>query len=174
MRSSAFLRRAIRQNRGMVRLRINGEEREVEGVDPSTPLLWVLRDTLQLTGTKYGCGRGLCGTCTVHLDGAPARACLLPVSAADGKSVTTIEGVAPEGELSTVQQAWIEAQVPQCGYCQSGQIMAATKLLEENPAPTDADIDEAMTNLCRCGTYPEVRAAIKLAAEKQTIQRAEN
>lgn len=156
---------ASRQNRGMVRLRINGEEREVEGVDPSTPLLWVLRDNLQLTGTKYGCGRGLCGTCTVHLDGAPARACLLPVSAADGKSVTTIEGV--EGEVAdAVKQAWRDHSVPQCGFCQAGQVMSACSLLSENDSPSAEEVDNAMSgNLCRCATYDRIRSAISQASE---------
>ena len=156
-----------------MKLNINGETHDVDAPE-DMPLLWAIRDLVGLKGPKFGCGVQACGACSVMIDGELARSCGVPVSDAVGTEITTIEGVAPEGELSTVQQAWIEAQVPQCGYCQSGQIMAATKLLEENPAPTDADIDEAMTNLCRCGTYPEVRAAIKLAAEKQTIQRAEN
>ena len=156
-----------------MKLNINGETHDVDAPE-DMPLLWAIRDLVGLKGPKFGCGVQACGACSVMIDGELARSCGVPVADAIGAEITTIEGVAPDGELSTVQQAWIEAQVPQCGYCQSGQIMAATKLLEENPAPTDADIDEAMTNLCRCGTYPEVRAAIKLAAEKQTIQRAEN
>lgn len=147
----------------MVRLRINGEERDVE-VDPTTPLLWVLRDHLQLTGTKYGCGRGLCGTCTVHLDGNPARACILPASAAEGSDVRTIEGV-DSAAADAVKDAWRAHAVPQCGYCQAGQVMSATALLAENNAPTEDDIDNAMSgNLCRCATYDRIRAAIGDAA----------
>jgi isoquinoline 1-oxidoreductase alpha subunit len=149
----------------MLRLRINGEEREIDGVDPSTPLLWVLRDHLQLTGTKYGCGRGLCGTCTVHLDGNPARACILPVSAADSAELTTIEGV--EGSVAeAVKQAWRDNSVPQCGFCQAGQVMSACSLLTSNASPSDEDVDSAMSgNLCRCATYDRIRAAIGQASE---------
>ncbi|MAW60948.1 MAG: hypothetical protein CMJ94_08945 [Planctomycetes bacterium] len=149
----------------MVRLRINGEEREVE-VDPTTPLLWVLRDHLQLTGTKYGCGRGLCGTCTVHLGGNPARACILPVSAAAGQDIRTIEGL--EGAAGeAVKDAWREHAVPQCGFCQAGQVMSAAALLEGNDAPSQQDIDDAMSgNLCRCATYDRIRGAISDAAAK--------
>ena len=133
-------------------------------VEDDTPLLWVLRDTLGLTGTKFGCGVSACGACTVHVDGEATRTCILPVSDVEGRSVTTIEGLAARGNLHKVQQAWIDHQVPQCGYCQSGQIMAAVALLNEKPRPTDADIDEAITNICRCGTYQRMRAAIHAAA----------
>jgi isoquinoline 1-oxidoreductase alpha subunit len=148
----------------MARLTINGSSRSFD-VDPSTPLLWVLRDHAGLTGTKYGCGIAQCGACTVHVDGAPVRSCVMPVSAVEGKQITTIEGLASGNTLSKVQQAWIEHQVPQCGYCQSGMIMAATALLKDKPRPTDADIDAAMTNICRCGTFQEVRKAIHAAAK---------
>ncbi|MEO1244200.1 MAG: (2Fe-2S)-binding protein [Pseudomonadota bacterium] len=132
--------------------------------DPGTPLLWVLRDTLKLYGTKYGCGRALCGACTVHVDGAPVRACVLPIESVAGRSVTTIEGIG-NGELHPLQAAWIDADVPQCGYCQSGQIMSAAALLATNANPGDADIDTAMRgNLCRCGTYDRIRRAIKDAS----------
>ena len=148
----------------MITLNINGESRTVD-VDPTTPLLWVIRDYVGLTGTKFGCGIAQCGACTVHLDGAPVRSCITPVQAVAGQEITTIEGISPDGELHPVQQAWIDEQVPQCGYCQSGQIMAAAALLESNPAPTDADIDRAMAgNICRCGTYPRIRKGIKRAA----------
>ncbi|HXY10122.1 MAG TPA: (2Fe-2S)-binding protein [Terriglobales bacterium] len=144
-------------------LRINGTERTVS-VAPETPLLWVLRDTLQLTGTKFGCGAGLCGACTVHLDGQAARSCATPVSQASGKTITTIEGLSANG-LHPLQQAWIAEQVPQCGYCQAGQIMAAAALLERIPQPSDEQIIEAMNgNLCRCGTYERIRRAIHRAA----------
>ena len=144
-------------------LQINGQTFAVE-VEPEMPLLWVLRDELNMTGTKYGCGVSSCGACTVLLDGRAVRTCTLPVSAVEGKAITTIEGVAPEGQLSAVQKAWIEQQVPQCGYCQSGMILTAEALLDAKPDPTDEDIDAAMTNICRCGTYQRVRAAIKQAA----------
>ena len=149
----------------MIILTINGETREFD-VDPSTPLLWVIREQTNLTGTKFGCGIAQCGACTVHIDGAPIRSCVTPLQVADGKSVRTIEGVTPgDGALHPVQQAWIDEQVPQCGYCQSGQIMAAVALLESNPSPTDEDIDAAMSgNICRCGTYPRIRRGIKRAA----------
>jgi aerobic-type carbon monoxide dehydrogenase small subunit (CoxS/CutS family) len=148
----------------MVTIRVNGKSQQVD-VAPETPLLWVLRDTLSMTGTKYGCGMALCGACTVHLDGTPIRSCTTPVSAAVGKNVTTIEGISTSGALHPVQQAWIAEQVPQCGYCQAGQIMAAVALLNRTKAPTDADIDTAMAgNICRCGTYQRVRAAIHRAA----------
>ena len=149
----------------MIILTINGETREFD-VDPSTPLLWVIREQTNLTGTKFGCGIAQCGACTVHIDGAPIRSCVTPLQVADGKSVRTIEGVTPgDGALHPVQQAWIDEQVPQCGYCQSGQIMAAVALLESNPSPTDEDIDTAMSgNICRCGTYPRIRRGIKRAA----------
>ncbi len=148
----------------MISLSVNGEARDLE-VDPATPLLWVLRDTLGLTGTKYSCGIALCGACTVHVDGAPVRACVTPLSAVAGKSVTTIEGLSKDSS-HPVQRAWIALDVPQCGYCQSGQIMAAAALLARNPKPTDADIDQVMSGvLCRCGTYSRIRRAIKQAAE---------
>ena len=148
----------------MIKLTINGKSVEVD-VDPETPLLWVLRDTIGLTGTKYGCGMALCGACTVHLDGQPIRACITPVSAVASRRITTIEGLATKGD-HPVQKAWIELDVVQCGYCQSGQIMAAAALIEHNSAPTDGEIDTAMDgNICRCGTYPRIRAAIKRAAE---------
>ena len=148
----------------MVSLTINGRKREVD-VAPDTPLLWVLRDSLHLTGTKFGCGIAQCGACTVHLDGEPVRSCSTPLSAAAGKKVTTIEGVAGTAAGKAVQAAWIKNDVPQCGYCQSGQIMSATALLAKNRAPSDADIDGAMSgNVCRCGTYNQIRAAIKEAA----------
>jgi isoquinoline 1-oxidoreductase alpha subunit len=144
-------------------LLINGETRTVE-VAADTPLLWVLRDHLQLTGTKYGCGLGLCGSCTVHLNGSPLRCCQLPVAAVGEAAVTTIEGLAPHGD-HPLQQAWCEHDVPQCGYCQAGQIMSAASLLKVNPAPTDAEIDAALAgNLCRCGTYVRIREAVKTAA----------
>ena len=147
----------------MVTFTLNGALRTVD-VEDDTPLLWVLRDTLGLTGTKFGCGVSACGACTVHVDGEATRTCILPVSDVEGRSVTTIEGLAARGNLHKVQQAWIDHQVPQCGYCQSGQIMAAVALLDEKPRPTDADIDEAITNICRCGTYQRMRAAIHAAA----------
>jgi aerobic-type carbon monoxide dehydrogenase small subunit (CoxS/CutS family) len=148
----------------MIKLTINGQAQDVD-VAGDTPLLWVLRDTLGLTGTKYGCGKALCGACTVHVDGAPTRACVTPAESVAGKSITTIEGLS-SNRSHPVQQAWIEMDVPQCGYCQSGQIMAAVALLKQNPKPTDADIDSAMSgNICRCGTYPRIRKAIHRAAE---------
>lgn len=147
----------------MIRLNINGKDIEVD-VDPDMPLLWVLRDTLSLTGTKFGCGMALCGACTVHLDGQPSRSCVTPVSAVGARKVMTIEGLSPDSS-HPVQRAWIELDVPQCGYCQSGQIMSAAALLAQTPQPTDADIDAAMSgNICRCGTYQRIRAAIHRAA----------
>lgn len=148
----------------MLTINVNGTDRTVD-VDPETPLLWVLRDTIGLTGTKYGCGMALCGACTVHLDGEPVRSCVTRVGAVGAARVTTIEGLS--GDRShPVQKAWIELDVPQCGYCQSGQIMSASALLARNPKPTDADIDTAMSgNICRCGTYQRIRAAIHRAAE---------
>ncbi|HWQ39951.1 MAG TPA: (2Fe-2S)-binding protein [Burkholderiales bacterium] len=146
----------------MPTLNVNGKQVNVD-VEPEMPLLWVLRDELGLTGTKYGCGIALCGACTVHLDGQPVRSCVIPVSAAAGKKVTTIEGLSKDGS-HPVQRAWVQLQVPQCGYCQSGMIMAAAALLKEKKKPTDADIAAAVTNICRCGTYPRVRDAIHLAA----------
>ena len=147
-----------------ISLNVNGKERSVD-VGPETPLLWVLRDTLELTGTKFGCGMGLCGACTVHLDGVAARSCSIPVSAAVGKRITTIEGLSAD-RSHVLQKAWMEEDVPQCGYCQSGQIMAAAALLAKKAKPTDADIDSAMSgNLCRCGTYQRIRRAIHRAAK---------
>jgi len=148
----------------MVHLDINGLAQDVE-VDPSTPLLWVLRDALGLTGTKYGCGIAECGACTVHIDGRAVRSCAVPASAAQGKRIVTIEGLSPDGS-HPVQAAWRELDVPQCVYCQVGMIMAAAALLSLKPKPTDAEIDEAITNICRCGTYTRVRKAIHLAAAK--------
>jgi isoquinoline 1-oxidoreductase subunit alpha len=141
---------------------VNGRPRTVQD-PPDTPLLWVLRDTLGMTGTKFGCGIAQCGACTVHVDGVATRTCVLPVASVAGKRVTTIEGLSPN-RSHAVQRAWIAEDVPQCGYCQSGQIMAAVALLAKTPHPTDADIDDAMTNICRCGTYPRIRAAIHRAA----------
>lgn len=147
-----------------INLTINGKQHQVT-VEPETPLLWVLRDTLGLTGTKYGCGISTCGACTVLIDGKPRRSCRLPVSRLNGSEVTTIEGISQNG-LNVVQKAWIEEDVVQCGYCQSGQVMTATALLAENPAPSDADIDKAMRgNICRCGVYQRIRTAIHRAAE---------
>lgn len=150
----------------MLRLKVNGEERQLEGVDESTPLLWVLRDELGLVGTKFGCGINQCGACTVLVDGAPVRSCSYPAASATGE-ITTIEGLArPSGELGPVQQAWVDLDVAQCGYCQSGQIMAAEGLLRRNPNPSDAEIDDAMAaNICRCGTYQRIRQAVKTAAK---------
>ena len=148
----------------MTTLQINGKATTVDAPD-DTPLLWVLRDHVGLTGTKFGCGMALCGACTVHLDGTPVRACTTPLSAAVGKKVTTIEGIGATRTGKAVQAAWIEIGVPQCGYCQAGQIMTATALLQKNPKPSDTDIDGAMSgNLCRCGTYTRIRSAIKVAA----------
>lgn len=148
-----------------MKLDINGKSIEVN-VPADTPLLWVLREEAGLPGTKYGCGRALCGACTVHVDGAPKRSCVTPVGAVVGKPITTIEGLASGNELHPVQQAWMEENVPQCGYCQAGQIMTATALLRKRPDPTDAEIDAAMSgNLCRCGTYPRIRRAIHRAAK---------
>jgi len=149
----------------MARLTVNGQAHTVD-VDPNTPLLWVLREQIGLTGTKYGCGIAQCGACTVHIDGMGAvRSCSLPISAAEGKQVTTIEGLAQGGVLHKVQKAWIEHDVPQCGYCQSGMIMAVADLLKSKPKPTDADIDAGITNICRCGTFQQVREAIHAAAK---------
>ncbi|MEY3465061.1 MAG: (2Fe-2S)-binding protein [Steroidobacteraceae bacterium] len=148
----------------MIKLNVNGKTVEVD-VEEDTPLLWVLRDTIGLTGTKYGCGMALCGACTVHVDGDPIRACVTPVSSVVERKITTIEGLSSD-RSHPVQKAWMEIDVPQCGYCQSGQIMSAAALLAKNPKPTDADIDAAMSgNLCRCGTYQRIRAAIHRAAE---------
>jgi isoquinoline 1-oxidoreductase alpha subunit len=147
----------------MAHLTVNGQSHDID-VDPSTPLLWVLREQVGLTGTKYGCGIAQCGACTVHVDGMAMRSCSMPVSTVEGKQITTIEGLAQSGTLHKVQQAWIGHDVPQCGYCQSGMIMAVAALLKEKPKPTDADIDANITNICRCGTYQQVRAAIHAAA----------
>jgi isoquinoline 1-oxidoreductase alpha subunit len=147
----------------MISLTINGQSHNVD-VEPDTPLLWVIRENVGLTGTKYGCGVAQCGSCTVHVDGAAMRSCSVPVSAVAGKRITTIEGLAAGATLSKVQQAWLDHQVPQCGYCQSGMIMAVSALLADKPKPTDADINAAITNICRCGTFVQVRAAIHAAA----------
>jgi isoquinoline 1-oxidoreductase alpha subunit len=147
----------------MARLNVNGKAYDVD-VDPNTPLMWVLREQIGLTGTKYGCGIGQCGACTVHLDGIALRSCSLLVSAAVGRQITTIEGLAQNGILHRVQKAWLDGDVPQCGFCQSGMIMAVAALLKDKPKPTDADIDAAITNICRCGTFQQVRAAIHAAA----------
>jgi isoquinoline 1-oxidoreductase alpha subunit len=148
----------------MVSINVNGMNYQAD-VDPRTPLLWVLRDAVGLTGTKYGCGIAQCGACTVHIDGVARRSCSVPISAVGAKQVTTIEGLAANGTLHKVQQAWIDNDVPQCGYCQSGMIMAVAALLKEKPKPSDADIDGAITNICRCGTYQQVREAIHAAAK---------
>ena len=148
----------------MARLTINGKALDVD-VDPETPLLWAIREQVGLTGTKYGCGVGACGSCTVLVDGEETRSCVTPVSAVQGKKITTIEGLADKNVLTKVQKAWVEHDVPQCGYCQPGMIMAVTALLKKKPKPTDADIDGAITNICRCGTFQQVRAAIHTAAK---------
>ncbi len=148
----------------MIKLNVNSKLLDVDA-DPETPLLWVLRDHLGMTGTKFGCGKAMCGACTVHLDGVPVRSCLAPLNAALGKAVTTIEGLSPD-RSHVLQKAWIELDVPQCGYCQSGQLMSAAALLNANPDPTDADIHAAMAgNICRCGTYSRIRAAVHRAAQ---------
>ena len=163
--SEAHNKSGIRTWEGkLASLDINGTARAVNA-DPDTPLLWVLRDTLGMTGTKFGCGVALCGACTVHLDGQPVRSCTTPLSAAAGRKITTIEGIAASEVGKKVQAAWVSLDVPQCGYCQSGQIMAAVALLAEKPRPSDADIDSALAgNICRCGAYPRIRAAIHKAA----------
>ena len=147
----------------MISLTINGQSHNID-VEPDTPLLWAIRENVGLTGTKYGCGVAQCGSCTVHVDGVAMRSCAMPVSAAAGKRITTIEGLAENGVLHKVQQAWLANEVPQCGYCQSGMIMAVAALLKDKPKPTDADINDAITNICRCGTFQQVRAAIHAAA----------
>lgn len=151
----------------MIKFKVNGEDKALD-IDPATPILWAVREQLGLTGTKFGCGAALCGACTVHLNGETIRSCSTPIDAASGAEITTIEGIAaPNGTLHKVQAAWLEHQVPQCGYCQSGQIMSAVALLNENPDPSDADIDAAMSgNVCRCGMYTRIKAAIKTAAKK--------
>jgi isoquinoline 1-oxidoreductase alpha subunit len=148
----------------MVRLTINGRTTEVD-VDPSTPLLWAIREQVGLTGTKYGCGIAQCGSCTVHIDGKAVRSCVVPVAGAVGTHITTIEGLAAGGVLHKVQKAWVDHEVPQCGYCQTGMIMAVAALLKDKPKPTDADIDSGITNICRCGTFQQVREAIHAAAK---------
>ena len=148
-----------------MQLSVNGKTLEVDA-EPDMPILWVLRDVLHLTGTKFGCGIAACGACTVQLDGQPVRSCVVPVSAAAGKAITTVESLAQDGVPHPLQAAWIAEQVPQCGYCQSGMLMAASALLKANPKPTDADIDAAMTNICRCGTYARMRTAIHAAARQ--------
>lgn len=146
-----------------IRLRVNGKDHDLE-VDPEMPILWALRDVIGLTGTKYGCGEALCGACSVHLDGEVVRACVTPVRRAEGKSITTIEGLSPDG-THPLQKAWMELAVPQCGFCQAGQIMSAAALLAKKPRPTDAEIDQSLAgNLCRCGTYTRIRSAVKKAA----------
>jgi isoquinoline 1-oxidoreductase subunit alpha len=148
----------------MARLTVNGQLHNIN-VEPDTPLLWVLRENIGLTGTKYGCGVAQCGSCTVHIDGEPVRACAMPVSAVEGKQITTIEGLAQNGVLHKVQQAWIDHDVPQCGYCQAGMIMAVAALLQQKPKPTDEDINSEITNICRCGTFQQVREAIHAVAK---------
>jgi|TARA_B110000914_G_scaffold101570_1_gene89221 isoquinoline 1-oxidoreductase alpha subunit len=157
----------------MTVITVNGTERKLQ-VDPATPLLWVLREQLELTGTKFGCGIAQCGACTVHVNGVAIRSCMTPVSAVAGQNVSTIEGLAPSSdELHPLQQAWIDEQVPQCGYCQSGQLMSAAALLAKNPSPSDSDIDDAMSgNICRCGMYSRIRKAIKTAAGVQQFDPA--
>ena len=148
----------------MITLNVNGEDHAIDVTD-DTPILWALRDVIGMTGTKFGCGKALCGACTIHLDGTPTRSCITPVSMAAGKKITTIEAIGATEAGRKIQQAWIDLDVVQCGYCQSGQVMSATALLANNPQPSDADIDAAMAgNICRCGTYPRIRAAIKQAA----------
>ena len=156
-----------------ITLNVNGQPRTVD-VEPDTPLLWVLRDTLGLTGTKFGCGIAACGACTVHVDGRAVRTCTVPVSAVEGMAVTTIEGLADDGRLHAVQQAWVDHQVPQCGYCQSGMIMAVSALLAQRPDPTDQHIDAAVTNICRCGTFVRVRRAIHAVAKGGALTRSED
>jgi len=149
----------------LIEFKLNGQDTKVD-IDDTTPLLWVVRDTLGMTGTKFGCGLAQCGACTVHLDGAATRSCVLPISAVQGKSITTIEGLGNEAELHPVQQAWIEKDVAQCGYCQAGQIMSAAQLVDNNPSPSEKDIEQAMQgNICRCGTYNRIKTAIKYAVE---------
>ena len=147
----------------MVTITVNGTQHQLD-IEPDTPLLWALRDVVSLTGTKYGCGIAQCGACTVHIDGQPMRSCSVPIASVDGASIITIEGLSPDGK-HPVQQAWIAEDVPQCGYCQSGQIMAVAAFLKDHPSPTDADIDANITNICRCGTYERMRRAIHRAAD---------
>ena len=148
----------------MVTITVNDTQHQLD-IEPDTPLLWALRDVVGLTGTKYGCGIAQCGACTVHIDGQPMRSCSVPIASVDGASITTIEGLSPDGK-HPVQQAWIAEDVPQCGYCQSGQIMAVAAFLKDHPSPTDADIDANVTNICRCGTYERIRRAIHRAADQ--------
>jgi isoquinoline 1-oxidoreductase subunit alpha len=148
----------------MIQLNINGRSHQVD-VEPNTPLLWAIREQVGLTGTKYGCGVAQCGACTVHMDGAAVRSCVIPASAAVGKKITTIEGLAKGSVLHKVQKAWVDHDVPQCGYCQTGMVMAVAALLQDKPRPTDADIDATITNICRCGTFQQVREAIHAAAK---------
>jgi isoquinoline 1-oxidoreductase subunit alpha len=155
----------------MISLTVNGKIRKVD-VEPEMPLLWVLRDVLDVKGPKYGCGIAQCGACTVHVNGEPVRSCSFPVSAAAGKKIVTIEGLAPRGRMHPVQKAWIDHEVPQCGYCQGGQILAAVALLKKNPNPSDSDIDDTMTNICRCGTYARIRVAIHAAAKSMKPAKA--
>ena len=155
----------------MIKLTVNGKARSVD-VEPEMPLLWVLRDVLDVKGPKFGCGIAQCGACTVHVNGEPVSSCSFPVSAAAGKKIVTIEGLAPRGRVHPVQKAWIDHEVPQCGYCQGGQILAAAALLKRNPDPSDKDIDEAMTNICRCGTYARIRTAIHAAAKSMKPAKA--
>ena len=156
----------------MITLNVNGEDHAIDVTD-DTPILWALRDVIGMTGTKFGCGKALCGACTIHLDGAPTRSCITPVSMAAGKKITTIEAIGATEAGRKIQQAWIDLDVVQCGYCQSGQVMSATALLANNPQPSDADIDAAMAgNICRCGTYPRIRAAIKAATGAANPARA--
>ena len=155
----------------MIKLTVNGRSRSVD-VEPEMPLLWVLRDVLDVKGPKFGCGIAQCGACTVHVNGEPVRSCSFPVLAAAGKRVVTIEGLAPRGRVHPVQKAWIDHEVPQCGYCQGGQMLVAVALLKKNPDPSDKDIDEAMTNICRCGTYARIRSAIHAAAKSMKSAKA--
>jgi isoquinoline 1-oxidoreductase alpha subunit len=150
-----------------INLTVNGEKHSLD-IDPDTPLLWVVRDTIGLTGSKFGCGIGYCGACTMHINGKAERTCIMPVSAADGATITTIEGLATNGVLTRVQQAWLDQQVPQCGYCQSGMIMAVSALLAEKPHATNEEIDESITNICRCGTFARVRKAIQSLASNNS------
>ena len=153
-----------------ITLNVNGESKTLKDVDPEMPLLWALRDELNLVGTKFGCGIAQCGACTVHFEGNPVRSCSLPVSAVAGKNITTVEGLAKDDQLTALQQAWVELDVPQCGYCQAGQLMSATALLEQNPNPTDEDIDTAMAgNICRCGTYNRIKDAIKKVSTMEKL-----
>jgi len=159
-----YVSAAQTQGMDMITININGQDRQLD-IDPTTPVLWALRDTLNMTGTKFGCGAALCGACTVHLDGQPIRSCVTPISSVAGKKITTIEAMSADRVGKAVQDAWVRHDVPQCGYCQSGQVMSATALLKANQKPSDADIDAAMSgNICRCGTYQRIRAAIKDAS----------